>query len=242
MSLNVDDLLKELDDLPGGQAGRAGRTAGPAQPPRSTSNPIPGQPSSSRVSTPASTSQPSAATTSNGRGLSFAGAGKKDDLESLLSDLDFGGTPYNSMNGRNNSNANAAAAAAVQRLSGGSTPARTSSVLGAKQKCTGVFVGGTRFPRGRMAAVGSLTCCDALRCTKCDFRVEQFENRDWDEDVDYLFFRNNFPTEEKLSPKMRPRPGTVAYCCQCSWLSADEQSKLDFSSEVRWICAGHVAL
>ncbi|GLC34139.1 hypothetical protein PLESTB_000841600 [Pleodorina starrii] len=237
MSLSVDDLLKEFDDLPGGSKGGVGRgvrAAPPAEPVRRESTPAHGQPQNTRSSTPASTSQASTAV-----GSRCIAGGKKDELEALLSDLDFGGTPYNSMNGRNNPRAVAAAEAAVQKLS--AAPSRKPSVIGSKQKCTGVFIGGTSFARGRMGAVGTLTCCDALRCTKCDFRVEQFNNRDWNDDVDYLFFRNNFPAEDKLAAKMRSRQGSMAYCCQCSWLSTIEQSKLDFSSEVRWVCAGHLA-
>ena len=104
-----------------------------------------------------------------------------------------------------------------------------------------VFVGGMQFGRGRMGAVGQLVCCDSLRCTKCDFKVEQFKDRDWESDVDYLFFRNNFPTQAKLAPKLLRRPNAIAYCCQCSWLTGDTERKLDFASEVRWVCAGHAA-
>ncbi|KXZ42078.1 hypothetical protein GPECTOR_209g406 [Gonium pectorale] len=194
------------------------------------------------ASDPSSLARPTSSAVGSQSRVFSASQRKKDDLETLLSDLDFGGTPNNSMNGRNNPSVLAAAAAAVQKLAGEQppVPSRKSSTIGSKQKCTGVFVAGTALPRGRMAAVGALTCCDALRCTKCDFRVEQFDNFDWDDDVDYLFFRNNFPTEEKLADKLRKRPGAVAYCCQCSWLSAMEQTKLDFSSEVRWVCAGHL--
>lgn len=227
MSISVDDLLKEFDDLPGGSraAGREARTHPPAQSPAESAR---------RKTTPALRESQSSEASAGSR---IALKGKKDELDALLSDLDFGGTPYNSMNGRSNPRAVAAAEAAVQKLT---TPSRTSSVISAKQKCTGVFVGGTNFARGRMGAVGSLTCCDALRCTKCDFRVEQFHNRDWSDDVDYLFFRNTFPTEVKLATKMRTRAGSVAYCCQCSWMSTVDSTKLDFSSDVRWVCAGHL--
>ncbi|PNH01511.1 Protein C8orf37 [Tetrabaena socialis] len=241
MSLSVDDLLKEFDDLPGqGPASasqRQSRPAAAAAPHHGRSGSTPpaaAQHQPPRASEPASTSsQP------HGRTRSVTG-GKRDDLEALLSDLDFGGTPYNSMNGRNNPHANAAAQAATKLSGGGGTLSKSPSTISSKQKCTGVFVGGSGFPRGRMGAVGSLTCCDALRCTKCDFRVEHFQNRDWDDEVDYLFFRNNFPTEAKLAPKLRPRAGSVAYCCQCSWLSAVTETKLDFASETRWVCAGHL--
>jgi hypothetical protein len=166
MSLSVDDLLKEFDDLPGGSkgAGRGVRAAAPAQPVQRDSLPTPSRPQTTRTSTPASTSQTSAPV-----GNRSTSSGKKDDLEALLSDLDFGGTPYNSMNGRNNPRAAAAAEAAVQKLS---IASRTSSVISSKQKCTGIFIGGTSFARGRMGAVGTLTCCDALRCTKAGGRPD----------------------------------------------------------------------
>ncbi len=240
----LDDLLKELDDLPSGhkanaktqqvtqhQHGRSGSTGHLAPRPTAVSN------STAQITT-------SQTSHSHGRSASVSGeprqAKKKDDLEALLSELDFGGTPNNSITGRPGVSTSSALNAAAQKLSQPPGMSKTSSQIGSKQKCTGVFVGGTAFPRGRQGAVGGLTMCDALRCTKCDFRVEQFSNKEWDSDVDYLFFRNNFPTESKLAPKMRQRPGSVAYCCQCSWLSAKAESKVDFASEVRWVCAGHL--
>eukprot|EP00198_Chlamydomonas_reinhardtii_P007789 XP_001697126.1 predicted protein [Chlamydomonas reinhardtii] len=255
MSLSVDDLLKELDDLPGKGQGALRMSASAAHHHgRSGSTPPPVQPLNSRVSVPVpprgsagGSSQSLNSQPGHGRTRSVSGTtSKKDDLDNLLGELDFGGTPYNSMNGRQGASALGTVTAAAAKLSSTTStgtpppPSRGSSVIASKQKCTGVFTGGTSFPRGRMGAVGALTCCDALRCTKCDFRVEQFNNREWHADVDYLFFRNNFPNEEKLAPKMRSRQGSVAYCCQCSWLNSTEQAKLDFSSELRWVCAGHL--
>lgn len=70
-------------------------------------------------------------------------------------------------------------------------------------KCAGLFLGGASILRGRNgSAIGAVLCCDAVRCTKCDFRVITFDNQAWDAGVDYLFFRNNYPTHEKLAPRL----------------------------------------
>jgi hypothetical protein len=54
----------------------------------------------------------------------------------------------------------------------------------------GMFLGGSAAPRGRNGSIiGSVTCCDSIRCTKCDFKVVVFDNQAWHKDVDYLFFR-----------------------------------------------------
>lgn len=85
-------------------------------------------------------------------------------------------------------------------------------------------------------------CCDALRCTKCDFRVLSLPHRAWHSDCDYLFFRNNYPTEAKLGPKLDASQGACAYACQCSWrtVSGSEGVRVDsYSSDLRWICGGH---
>ena len=46
----------------------------------------------------------------------------------------------------------------------------------------------------------------------------------WDIDVDYLFFRNNFATPEKLKQKLVESYGTYAYSCQCSWQNISDES------------------
>jgi len=122
-------------------------------------------------------------------------------------------------------------------------PSRHPSFRGAK--CTGVFLGGTKVQRGRNGTtIGVLMCCDAMRCTKCDFRVISFDNVCWEPDVDYLFFRNNYPTETKLAPKLRHSATSCAYCCQCSWHTATggepDVHRVDaYAGELRWVCSGH---
>jgi hypothetical protein len=192
MSLNVDELLAELGDLPHrnargtGPAGPSARGAeehhGRAALPHSSHHrgiSLPPGPHSTLIQGGATTSTGAAPAPGphHARAKSVSGnsTSRRADaeLEAMLQDLDFGGTPFNSVSGRSNARAVAAADAAVTAATKLSGASRT-SLGGTKQKCTGIFVGGASFERGRMGAVGTLTCCDALRCTKCDFRVEQF--------------------------------------------------------------------
>jgi len=55
------------------------------------------------------------------------------------------------------------------------------------------------------------------RCSKCDFKVISFADREWDETVDYMFFRNFVPNRAKLAAKLVASEGMSALCCQCSW-------------------------
>ncbi len=110
-------------------------------------------------------------------------------------------------------------------------------------KCMGLFLGGAGARRGRNGAdIGVVRCCDALRCTKCDFKVIAFQQQGWRAGAEYLFFRNNYPTEAKLAPMLEPQPRACAYCCQCSWRTAtgSEGERVDsYASDLRWICGGH---
>ena len=51
--------------------------------------------------------------------------------------------------------------------------------------------------------------CDQLRCTDCDFQVTSFANLAWDNSVDYLFLRNNYPDASRLKAKLRTKPGKI---------------------------------
>ena len=80
--------------------------------------------------------------------------------------------------------------------------------------------------------------CENLICTKCDCKVNIFKNQMWDIDVNYLFFRNNFATPEKLKQKLVESYGTYAYSCQCSWQNISE----DYVPAIKvsnWVCGGH---
>jgi hypothetical protein len=80
------------------------------------------------------------------------------------------------------------------------------------------------------------------RCTRCDLDVLFFDELSWAPDCDYLFFRNNYPTAEKLAPKQVPLRGSTAYCCQCSWrtVSGADPLKVDaYAGDLHWVCRGH---
>lgn len=125
----------------------------------------------------------------------------------------------------------------------------------------------------------SPSVCSNLRCNECDFTVVQFpeskfsayiscllethmvRRRKWDASADYMFFRENVPSEVKLRAKMEIAPGKynrclaarvhayltcvllgraefAAYACQCKWLSISSQTRVDHC-QVKWSCAGH---
>lgn len=74
-----------------------------------------------------------------------------------------------------------------------------------------------------------------FRCTGCDFRVLRVHGGVWASDAEYMFFRNYYPNEAKLRAKLRPKRGCEAYCCQCSWKSAEVGVDLaDVAEGLRW--------
>lgn len=80
--------------------------------------------------------------------------------------------------------------------------------------------------------------CDNLICTECCCKVLIFKDQMWDVDVNYLFFRNNFSTPEKLKQKLVESYGTYAYSCQCSWKNISDEF-VDASQVSSWTCSGH---
>lgn len=36
---------------------------------------------------------------------------------------------------------------------------------------------------------------------------------------EYIFFRNHYPSRDKLEAQLRARPGACSYCCQCAWVT-----------------------
>ncbi len=81
--------------------------------------------------------------------------------------------------------------------------------------------------------------CDKLRCLGCDFKVVPLPGYSWNNDVDYLFFRNNTPNLLKLKVKAKANPACNAYCCQCSWKTITALHNLSSDKSLRWVCGGH---
>jgi hypothetical protein len=104
-------------------------------------------------------------------------------------------------------------------------------------------VGGPRLPRGLHNSAFSKVACDQLLCSQCNFRIVTFFNYVWDTNVEYMFFRNNMPNTERLSEKLVRDDNSVAYCCQCHWISEKNDKILNLNqmnnSDPKWICTGH---
>jgi len=62
---------------------------------------------------------------------------------------------------------------------------------------------------------------------------------EWQEDCDYLFFRNNIPDFDKLKSKLTRRRGYCAYACQCSWRSIVQLTELWSDPQLKWVCGKH---
>ena len=157
------------------------------------------------------------------------GIGKKSQIDDLLDELDSIGVSSGSRR----------ASQPPAQTSWSNSTQQPSRVSISKVKCTAVTLGPSSGPWGRFSGVGGAVYCDAMRCTRCDFKVIRFSDAEWAPDVDYMFFRNCYPDQARLSPKLAKRRGSSAYACQCQWMSCDQPQRIDFSSELRWVCAGH---
>lgn len=74
-----------------------------------------------------------------------------------------------------------------------------------------------------------------LQCTGCDFQVLRVDGFIWHDEANYMFFRNNYPNVMKLRKNLIQREGCCAYCCQCSWKSADAAADIgDVAEGLKW--------
>lgn len=105
-------------------------------------------------------------------------------------------------------------------------------------KCYPMLLGGTKNVKGKSTFTAK-KACNNIRCTSCDFKVLMFDGCKWRDCADYLFFRNNMPDRLKLQPNLREDPGSVAYCCQCSWKSAKDLTPVAQFKDLKWVCAKH---
>ena len=114
-----------------------------------------------------------------------------------------------------------------------------------KNRCARVVLAGGSTLRGIKSSMFSKVACDNLRCLQCNFQVKTFIDASWEADVDYMFFRNNMPNDDKLSTKLRAYIGAAAYCCQCSWdtlgINGVDEKTLNPSGggALQWVCCGH---
>jgi len=110
-----------------------------------------------------------------------------------------------------------------------------------KLRCIKSCVDGPGPNRGhKQSSFSRDICCGNLRCIKCNFSVRTYPNAAWDSTVDYMFLRNAFPDDLKLSSKLVVGEG-CAYCCQCSWVVASEERDAK-DLGLSWSCSGHAAV
>ena len=205
-NLSVDDLLAELDDLPHATSSTARKPAPSQRPSASVPSHVVSPPIDQHIRAMGGTHRPSPSADPPRNDLRHA---KSANLapRSSLDDLfdDFGDLPASSTTGQHGASpasgtrmaksvSGTTSSTAAPTATSGSGPSSTSHSSPTHRppaaKCRGLFLGGRDRQRGRNgSAVGSVHCCDHLRCTKCDFKVIWFFGKEWDSDVDYLFFR-----------------------------------------------------
>merc|ERR1712216_461197 len=78
-----------------------------------------------------------------------------------------------------------------------------------------------------------------LQCTQCDHQVMRMNNVIWNDAVDYMFCRNFYPDTRRLRRNQMSKKGCSAFCCQCSWKSADRNATIaDVAEGLRWTVVG----
>lgn len=116
-----------------------------------------------------------------------------------------------------------------------SVTAESTKFGASKTKCKPPYI-------GRKDKDTLMVPCNKLRCLNCDFNCVTLMDRTWMTTLDYLFFRNHFPDQEKILKGTTRKVGWVAVCCQCAWVSvAPGQCKAvsECNEKLRWVCAGH---
>jgi hypothetical protein len=63
--------------------------------------------------------------------------------------------------------------------------------------CEYVYLGNTEGELG--CTITNPKICSNLLCSKCDTKISLFKNQKWSDSCDYLFFRNNYGDQIKLS-------------------------------------------
>mmetsp|Transcript_33611 Transcript_33611/g.73366 ORF Transcript_33611/g.73366 Transcript_33611/m.73366 type:complete len:211 (+) Transcript_33611:114-746(+) len=208
---DLDNLLNDLNSTLGGKTTSAQSSYGrPTQ------------------SQPTTTSKPAYRAEAR---PSYSSEPTLDDLDDLLGDL-------NQISTTKGGPAFSRAPPAPEPSRNTYSQPQPSTNRGAKVKCGCPNIGGTAYRMGA-AGIGETVCCDRLLCTKCDLAVVSFPDCKWSADANYMFFRNGYPDERKLSSSRGPKKGSRAYCCQCTWTDAEKAEGIGFNSPLRWVCRGH---
>jgi hypothetical protein len=68
--------------------------------------------------------------------------------------------------------------------------------------CDTTYIGNSKGELGA-SVNGKKLICSHLLCSKCDIKVRTFKNQKWMDSCDYMFFRNNYGDQIKLSEVCR---------------------------------------
>ncbi|KAK1331929.1 hypothetical protein QTO34_007605 [Cnephaeus nilssonii] len=126
---------------------------------------------------------------------------KEDDLDSLINEI-FEDPNFDKKSFK------------LKSKSSGNTSVRA-SIQGLGKSCSPVYLGGSTTPCG-IGTATSQRSCDHLRCTACDFWVEQHAR--------IPQIKNKVGKEER----------SRAYACQCSWRTIGELTDLQTDHQLRW--------
>lgn len=199
--------------------------------------------SPARVMTPAASRPNSAASPGS---ISMSAAMAACVADGTIPDIDTEGLTreIDNMLGQTSASAPAEKLVSDGKVSFTALPqAPTSTSVGDQKKlrCIKSCISGPSLSRGhKQSSFSRDICCGNLRCIKCNFSVRTYSNAAWDSTVDYMFLRNAFPEDAKLSTKLVVVADGCAYCCQCSWVVATaEQDTKDLG--LSWNCSGHAA-
>lgn len=118
-----------------------------------------------------------------------------------------------------------------------------------KLKCSELVLGNKFVKKGRNVGedddeylLGNITNevrrCDKIICLGCDHSVKFYDDFKFDDDVDYLFCRLNYP--DTIHKKLKKKPGTTAYCCQCKFVNVTGVMDNLYTTQLScWKCTGH---
>lgn len=106
--------------------------------------------------------------------------------------------------------------------------------------CDTTYIGSNQSEVGYSKTGKANKICGNLLCLKCDVKISMFKNKKWNDNCDYLFFRNNYGDKIKLSERLIPSNEYVCYSCQCSWLNFNKDiTNVENINSVSWTCGGH---
>jgi hypothetical protein len=157
--------------------------------------------------------------------------------KSKITDNSYGNNyygSYNSSSTRYGSSASTRSSYPVNSMVHAGSSSSSSGSSSNSGSCNApALLGGSSCTLGSNASKFNKIATNRLLCLKCMCEVVRFADYHWDDDVDYMFFRNYWPEPERLYPKMKSKRGYAAYCCQCCWTSVSDI--VSVGNDLKWV-------